>query len=57
MEIESEIGESAAVVMGWPEVERHTLPLFDASQNANVANIRDARGLHYNFAVSVASFN
>ena len=42
MEIESEIGESAAVVMGWPEVERQTQSLFDASQNDNVANIRDA---------------
>lgn len=54
MVIEPKIGESAAVVMSWPEVERHTQPLSDAGQHPNVANVCDARGLGYNFAVSTA---
>lgn len=54
MGIESEIGESAAAVMAWPKVERHAQTLSDASQHPDVADVRDARGLNCNFAVSFA---
>ena len=47
MSIEAEVRELAAAIVDWPKVERHAQPLSDASQNSNVANVCDARGLRY----------